>query len=114
MDRTTPPFRADHVGSLLRPQKLIDARDKFKNGTLDAEALWEIESEAVLAAIALQEEAGLQAITDGDFRRGHWWNDFILAIEGIEIQGGMQVHFKQKPGGGNRPCAAPGHRHRQA
>ena len=98
MPGTTPPFRADHVGSLLRPQTLIDARDRREKGEIDAEELWEIESEAVRDAIALQEGAGLKSITDGDFRRGHWWNDFVLAIDGIEIQGGMAVHFRQKPG----------------
>jgi 5-methyltetrahydropteroyltriglutamate--homocysteine methyltransferase len=98
MPGTTPPFRADHVGSLLRPQTLIDARDRRDKGEIDAAALWEIESAAVRDAIALQEGAGLKSITDGDFRRGHWWNDFVLAMDGIEIQGGMAVHFRQKPG----------------
>jgi 5-methyltetrahydropteroyltriglutamate--homocysteine methyltransferase len=98
MPGTTPPFRADHVGSLLRPQTLIDARDRCEKGEIGAEELWEIESEAVRDAIALQEGAGLKSITDGDFRRGHWWNDFVLAMDGIEIQGGMAVHFRQKPG----------------
>ncbi|TDI67629.1 MAG: 5-methyltetrahydropteroyltriglutamate--homocysteine S-methyltransferase [Alphaproteobacteria bacterium] len=98
MPDTSPPFRADHVGSLLRPQALIDARDRLKQGAIGADELWEIESEAVRDAIALQEGAGLKSITDGDFRRGHWWNDFVLAIDGIEIQGGMAVHFRQKPG----------------
>jgi 5-methyltetrahydropteroyltriglutamate--homocysteine methyltransferase len=98
MDRTTPPFRADQVGSLLRPQSLIEAREKNKNGTLSDGALWNIESAAITEAIALQEKAGLKGITDGDFRRGHWWNDFVLAIDGIEIEGGMAVHFRQKPG----------------
>jgi 5-methyltetrahydropteroyltriglutamate--homocysteine methyltransferase len=98
MPGTTPPFRADHVGSLLRPQTLIDARDRCEKGEIGAEELWEIESEAVRDAIALQEGAGLKSITDGDFRRGHWWNDFVLAMDGIEIQGGMAVHFRQNPG----------------
>ena len=98
MPGTAPPFRADHVGSLLRPQTLIDARDRREKGKIGAEELWEIESEAVRDAIALQEGAGLKSITDGDFRRGHWWNDFVLAMDGIEIQGGMAVHFRQKPG----------------
>ena len=98
MDRNTPPFRADHVGSLLRPRNLIAARDSHKNGDISAEALWQIESEAVRDAIALQQDSGLKGVTDGDFRRGHWWNDFVLAIEGIEIEGGMAVHFQQKPG----------------
>lgn len=98
MQRAEPPYRADHVGSLLRPQSLIEAREKYQNGELGREELWDIESRAVDDAIALQESVGLKSITDGDFRRGHWWNDFVLAINGIEIQGGMEVHFRQKPG----------------
>ena len=98
MDRTTPPFRADHVGSLLRPHNLIEARDRHNNGDITTAALREIENEAVREAIALQEEAGLKGITDGDFRRGHWWNDFVLAIDGIEIEGGMAVHFRHQRG----------------
>jgi 5-methyltetrahydropteroyltriglutamate--homocysteine methyltransferase len=98
MQRTRPPFRADHVGSLLRPQSLIDARDRHAKGEIGDTALWDIESAAVEEAIALQEESGLKSITDGDFRRGHWWNDFVLAIDGIEIQGGLEVHFRATPG----------------
>jgi 5-methyltetrahydropteroyltriglutamate--homocysteine methyltransferase len=96
--RTKPPFRADHVGSMLRPQALIDARGQRDAGDISDAELWDIESTAIDEVIALQEAAGLQAVTDGDFRRGHWWNDFVLAVEGIEIQGGLQVHFRQQPG----------------
>jgi 5-methyltetrahydropteroyltriglutamate--homocysteine methyltransferase len=96
--RTKPPFRADHVGSFLRPQELIDARHKREAGEITAEQLWDIESKAVREVIALQEGIGLQSITDGDFRRGHWWNDFVLAVDGLEIQGGMDVHFRKQPG----------------
>ena len=98
MQRTTPPFRADHVGSLLRPPALIEARAKREKGEIGDDELWDIESEAIRDAIALQQGAGLRSVTDGDFRRGHWWNDFVLAIEGIEIRGGLEVHFRQKPG----------------
>ncbi len=96
--RTRPPFRADHVGSMLRPETLIDARHKREAGEITAEELREIESAAIDDVIALQEGAGLHAITDGDFRRGHWWNDFVLAIDGIDIQGGLEVHFRNQPG----------------
>jgi 5-methyltetrahydropteroyltriglutamate--homocysteine methyltransferase len=96
--RTTPPFRADHVGSFLRPPELIEARRRREAGDITPEQLWDIESAAVRDVIALQEGVGLKSITDGDFRRGHWWNDFVLAIDGIEIQGGMEVHFRQQPG----------------
>lgn len=95
--RTKPPFRADHVGSMLRPQALIDARAKREKGEITAGQLWDIETEAVDEVIALQEGVGLHAITDGDFRRGHWWNDFVLAVDGLEIQGGLEVHFRNQP-----------------
>ena len=63
--RSTPPFRADHVGSLLRPPELLDARRAYAAGTIDAGALREAEDEAIRRAVALQEEIGLRAATDG-------------------------------------------------
>jgi 5-methyltetrahydropteroyltriglutamate--homocysteine methyltransferase len=90
-----PPFRADQVGSLLRPKSLIDARAKRAKGEITEQQLWDEESKAIRDVVALQESAGLEAITDGDFRRGHWWNDFVLALEGTDIQGGMEVHFQK-------------------
>ena len=70
--RTTPPFRADHVGSLLRPKELGQARNQFKNGNLSSSELKEVEDKCILNAVRLQEEAGLKAITDGEFRRDYW------------------------------------------
>ena len=70
---TTPPFRADEVGSLLRPAALKDARARFQAGDLDAEALDHLEDECIRTVVAKQEAAGLQAVTDGEFRRA-WWH----------------------------------------
>ncbi len=82
--RTKPPFRADHVGSLLRPQRLTDARAKAKAGEITAEALRAVEDDAIREAVALQEGVGLHAITDGEFRRDYWHIDFLSAFDGVE------------------------------
>ena len=84
-DQSKPFFRADHVGSLLRPQKLLEARANWKGGKLTFEALQNIEDEAIREVVKLQENVGLKAITDGEFRRENWWIDFISQIEGIVI-----------------------------
>jgi methionine synthase II (cobalamin-independent) len=81
--RTTPPFRADHVGSLLRPPPLLEAREDAAAGRIDAEALHTAEDEAIRAAVRAQEDVGLRAATDGEFRRASWHMDFILALDGI-------------------------------
>jgi 5-methyltetrahydropteroyltriglutamate--homocysteine methyltransferase len=78
-----PPFRADHVGSLLRPAALRDARVKADKAHMSAMALRMVENAAIRDAVALQENAGLQAITDGEFRRGHYLVDFMSALDGI-------------------------------
>jgi 5-methyltetrahydropteroyltriglutamate--homocysteine methyltransferase len=82
-DSPSPPFRADHVGSLLRPLALQDARAKAQKGEISAAELCEMEDEAIRDVVALQESAGLQAITDGEFRRGHYLVDFLTGFEGI-------------------------------
>ncbi len=79
-----PPFRADQVGSLLRPPELREARAKAKRGELSRDALRQIEDEAIREAIARQEAAGLEAITDGEFRRDWWHVDFLTGFEGVE------------------------------
>src|SRR4051794_21050170 len=81
--RTTPPFRADHVGSLLRPPELLQARDGFKEGRIDADELRGIEDEAIRDVVRKQEEVGLQSATDGEFRRASWHMDFIYQLGGI-------------------------------
>ncbi|HEX3056124.1 MAG TPA: hypothetical protein VHP82_08305, partial [Gaiellaceae bacterium] len=67
--RTSPPFRADHVGSLLRPQRLLAARDEHAAGRIDDDELRAIEDGAIREAVGMQEEVGLQSATDGEFRR---------------------------------------------
>jgi len=84
MKRTQPPFRADHVGSLLRPAALRQARDKFAKGEIDAAALTAVEDREIERVIKKQEDVGLQAITDGEFRRSWWHLDFLWGLDGIE------------------------------
>jgi methionine synthase II (cobalamin-independent) len=81
-----PPYRADQVGSLLRPAALVEARTRFKNGAINAEQLRKQEDDAIRAAIARQESVGLQSITDGEFRRDYWHIDFLRQLQGVEIK----------------------------
>ncbi|MHA6779445.1 5-methyltetrahydropteroyltriglutamate--homocysteine S-methyltransferase [Pseudonocardia saturnea] len=81
--RTEAPFRADHVGSLLRPPALLAAREEHAAGTLDAAGLRAAEDAAIRDVVALQEEVGLQSATDGEFRRTSWHMDFIYQLGGI-------------------------------
>ena len=83
--RSRPPFRADHVGSLLRPQALRDARAAHAAGTLPADALREVENRHIAEAIAKQESIGLRAATDGEYRRAYWHYDFVAGLEGCEL-----------------------------
>ena len=82
MKRTKPPFRADHVGSLLRPKALHEARAKRALGEITAEKLKEIEDREIAAVIKKQEDVGLEAITDGEFRRSWWHYDFLAGLSG--------------------------------
>lgn len=81
--RTTPPFRADHVGSLLRPDELIEARERAKAGELSAEQLREIEDRSIARLVARQEEVGLRSATDGEHRREGWHLDFLFQLGGV-------------------------------
>jgi 5-methyltetrahydropteroyltriglutamate--homocysteine methyltransferase len=83
MPRTSPPFRADHVGSLLRPAALKEARTKRQKGEIAADALKAIEDREIEAVIRKQEEAGLQCATDGEFRRSWWHFDFFKGLDGV-------------------------------
>jgi 5-methyltetrahydropteroyltriglutamate--homocysteine methyltransferase len=81
-----PPFRADHVGSLLRPRAIHDARKRhFEDRTLSAEELTEIEDAEIPALVAMQEQAGLPVVTDGEARRQFWHYDFMGALDGFEL-----------------------------
>ena len=81
--RTTPPFRADHVGSLLRPPALLRAREDAAAGRITPDELRSVEDDAIRDAVRLQQDVGLQAITDGEFRRTSWHMDFIYGLDGI-------------------------------
>jgi 5-methyltetrahydropteroyltriglutamate--homocysteine methyltransferase len=97
--RTTPPFRADHVGSLLRPPELLKAREDFAQGRIDADELHGIENEAIRDVVGKQEEVGLQAATDGEFRRASWHMDFIYQLGGItRTQEHIKVQFRNADG----------------
>jgi 5-methyltetrahydropteroyltriglutamate--homocysteine methyltransferase len=97
--RSTPPFRADHVGSLLRPPQVHTARDDFAAGRIDAAQLRAIEDEAIAEAVAMQEGLGLQSATDGEFRRATWHMDFIYQIGGInKAPGHLAVKFRNAAG----------------
>jgi 5-methyltetrahydropteroyltriglutamate--homocysteine methyltransferase len=97
--RSTPPFRADHVGSLLRPPELLRAREELAAGRISAEQLRAREDDAIRAAVKLQHEAGLQSATDGEFRRGSWHMDFIYQLGGIErVAGDIKVEFRNADG----------------
>jgi len=82
--RAVPPFRADHVGSLLRPAALKEAREKRAKGDIDAAALKQVEDREIERVIKKQEEVGLRSITDGEFRRSWWHLDFLWGLDGIE------------------------------
>jgi 5-methyltetrahydropteroyltriglutamate--homocysteine methyltransferase len=83
-DASKPPFRADHVGSLLRPQQLHEARAKFADGNSSEDERRAIEDECINHIVAKQEDTGLQLVTDGEFRRTSWHYDFLCGLEGIE------------------------------
>jgi len=97
--RTTPPFRADHVGSLLRPRRLLETRDDFAAGQVTAEELRAVEDEEIIKAIRMQEDVGLQSATDGEFRRASWHMDFIYALGGVsKAPGNLAVKFTNSSG----------------
>jgi 5-methyltetrahydropteroyltriglutamate--homocysteine methyltransferase len=95
MPGTTPPFRADHVGSLLRPQAVKEARAQRAAGAIGADELRAIEDEAIRAVVAKQEAIGLKATTDGEFRRAFWQIDFLERLQGVEsYEGERKVKFQ--------------------
>src|SRR5262249_5232194 len=95
----TLPFRADHVGSLLRPPELQAARARREAGELSAAELRALEDRAIRAAVTLQESAGLEGITDGEFRRAFWHVDFLTGFDGIvATQSNYAVTFKGEHG----------------
>src|SRR3954467_11055250 len=97
MQRTKPPFRADHVGSLLRSGALKEARGKRERGEIDTVQLKEVEDREILALIRKQEAAGLKSITDGEYRRASWQTDFLTALDGVESYVGERKFKFQGP-----------------
>ena len=97
--RTTPPFRADHVGSLLRTPEVLAARADFAAGRITADEKRRIEDEGVRQVVRMQESVGLQGITDGEYRRASWHMDFIYRIGGItKLQDNLTVEFHNEQG----------------
>ncbi len=95
MSEGKPPFRADHVGSLLRPPELREARAARSEGRLDAAALRAVEDRCIRDAIAEQKEVGLKAVTDGEYRRAFWHFDFLAGLGGVEMYEADQgIQFK--------------------
>ena len=98
--RDTPPFRADHVGSLLRPPELLRAREDFAEGRIDADELRAAEDDAIRDVVRLQEDVGLRTATDGEFRRASWHMDFIYSLDGISqvMDETLHVRFRNERG----------------
>ena len=98
--RTSAPFRADHVGSLLRPPALKQARSDHAEGRIGADELRKVEDEAIREAVRLQEDAGLQAATDGEFRRTSWHMDFLYQLDGVTSSkdSSVEVAFRNASG----------------
>jgi 5-methyltetrahydropteroyltriglutamate--homocysteine methyltransferase len=100
MERVTdPPFRADHVGSLLRPAELLRARGEHQAGRMPAAALRRVEDAAIAEAAAMQAELGLVGVTDGEFRRGSWHMDFLYQIGGVaKTDRLLNIQFRNEAG----------------
>jgi len=99
MPRDKPPFRADHVGSLLRPERLLKAREDFAADRISPDELKAIEDDSIRDVVRMQEDVGLQSATDGEFRRASWHMDFIYELEGIEkAEDDLVVHFHNPDG----------------
>jgi 5-methyltetrahydropteroyltriglutamate--homocysteine methyltransferase len=92
--RDRPPFRADHVGSLLRPPRLLQARADHADGRIDADELRAVEDDAIREAVQMQRDAGLRSATDGEFRRASWHMDFIYQLGGISQVEGERIHVR--------------------
>jgi 5-methyltetrahydropteroyltriglutamate--homocysteine methyltransferase len=97
--RDTPPFRADHVGSLLRPPHLLEARERRATGEIDPDELRAAEDDAIRAIVRMQRDVGLRSATDGEFRRTSWHMDFIYRLGGVRpTDEKIQVHFRNADG----------------
>jgi 5-methyltetrahydropteroyltriglutamate--homocysteine methyltransferase len=99
------PYRADQVGSLLRPEGLTEARAQARRGAIDAAALTQIENRAITEAVRRQEAAGLQSVTDGEFRRDWWHLDFLAQLDGVTLQDNPGPKFRIAGQGEQPPIA---------
>ena len=95
-ERSTPPFRADHVGSFLRPKFLLDAREQKARGEITARQLREVEDKAIAEIVAFQQDVGLKSITDGEFRRTYFHIDFLEQMGGVKTD--IPVTIKRPDG----------------
>ena len=105
VDLRKPPFRADHVGSLLRPPELLEARGKAERGELSADELRQIEDRCICDVVKIQEDIGLEGITDGEYRRNLWHADFLRKIDGVNVIEGLAVDAERAFQGGDRDLA---------
>src|SRR5437588_12622477 len=97
--RESPPFRADHVGSLLRPRELLKARGEHAAGRIDHDERRIAEDTAIREVVGLQRDVGLRTATDGEFRRASWHMDFIYSLDGIsKAPGDLKVKFHNEQG----------------
>jgi 5-methyltetrahydropteroyltriglutamate--homocysteine methyltransferase len=96
---TTPPFRADHVGSLLRPPDLLQARQDYQAGRISQPELRRVEDQSIRDVVRRQEDLGLEGVTDGEFRRSSWHMDFLYQIGGVaKVEGNMKAQFRNEEG----------------
>jgi len=98
VSKLNPPFRADHVGSLLRPRALLDARERHQQSRISKEQLREVEDRHIREVIKKQEAIGLKSITDGEFRRTYFHVDFLQRLQGVTVSGGIDVKFRRQSG----------------
>src|SRR5262245_11721878 len=84
-ERTKPPFRADHVGSLIRPQPLIEARERAEKNQIPDAELKRIQHAAIRDVVRMQEELGLKLVTDGEYNRASWHRDFMLKFANVKL-----------------------------
>ncbi|MDB5820582.1 MAG: 5-methyltetrahydropteroyltriglutamate--homocysteine S-methyltransferase, partial [Rhizobacter sp.] len=101
----TPPFRADHVGSFLRPKRLLEARERFQKGGITKAELRRVEDDAIREFVKFQEDIGLHSITDGEFRRTYFHIDFLEQLDGVDTKGGIPVTMQK--GNGTVELAPP-------
>lgn len=96
--KINPPFRADHVGSLLRPQELLKARARFQQQEISKQQLRDAEDRSIREVVTKQEAVGLQSVTDGEFRRTFFHVDFLERLQGVTVSGSIDVKFHKRDG----------------